>query len=126
MILFSIFSSLPFVFANHCGGNTFFGFPRWWKYLETRHDQVENCEVIFVFPGDIWAIVFAVIDMLLYLAGIVAVVMIIVAGVNYIMSSGDVQKAAEARKRIINSLLGLAVVLIAAATVSFIGNSLIN
>lgn len=125
MIVFSAIKSLPFVFANHCDGNIFFGFPHWWKYLDVGHDSIGNCQVNFIFPGDIWAVVFAVIDMLLYLAGVVAVVMIIVSGVMYIMSSGDVEKAADARRRIVNSLVGLAIVLIAAATVSFIARSIL-
>ena len=102
----------------------FFGFPPWWKYLDTEVDTLGHCSPAFDFPNDTWAVLFAVIDMLLYVSGIVAVVMIIVSGVGYILSSGNVEKATEARRRAINSLIGLGVVLIAAATVSFIGKSL--
>ena len=102
----------------------FFGFPHWWKYLGTQTDPTGKCVPAFNFPSDTWAIGLAVLDMLLYLAGIVAVVSIIIAGIGYITATGNTDKITSSRKRIVNSLLGLAVVLVASAVVSFIGNSL--
>jgi hypothetical protein len=75
-------------------------------------------------PNGLWSIGLAVIDMLLYVAGIVAVISIIIAGVSYITAAGSSDQITSARKRIINSLLGLAIVLIASALVSFIGNAI--
>jgi hypothetical protein len=104
-------------------GSQFFGFPHWWKYIKnTEVDALGNCVPKFSFPNDIWAVAFAVTDMLLYLAGIVAVISIIIAGVSHITSDGNPEKAAAARKRIYNALIGLAIVLIASGVVSFIGN----
>ena len=105
--------------------NKFFGFPHWWKYITTgEKDGFGNCTPKVDFPDGLWAISFAVIDMLLYLAGIVAVIAIIASGVMYITSMGNVEKTTSARRRIINSLLGLAIVLIASLLVGFIGNSI--
>jgi hypothetical protein len=75
-------------------------------------------------PGGLWSIGLAVIDMLLYLAGIVAVISIVIAGISYITAAGSSDQITSARKRIINSLLGLAIVLVATALVSFIGNAI--
>ena len=114
-------------FAAACiiKSHSFFGFPPWWKYVKsTEQDALGTCVPKFNFPNDIWAVAFAVTDMLLYLAGIVAVVSIIIAGVSHITSDGNPEKAAAARKRIWNSLIGLGIVLVAAGFVSFIGNKL--
>ena len=124
--MFSLMLSLKshFFFACTVGDNPFFGFPHWWKYLNTQTDPTGKCVPAFNFPSDTWAVGLAVIDMLLHLAGIVAVVSIIIAGVSYITAAGAADKITSARKRIVNSLLGLAIVLVASAVVSFIGNSL--
>jgi hypothetical protein len=105
-------------------GGSFFGFPHWWKYVKTGHfDGLGGCTPDVKFPQEIWAIGFAVLDMLLYLAGIVAVISIIIAGVSYITAAGNADQISSARRRITNSLIGLAIVLIASAVVSFIGNT---
>jgi len=75
-------------------------------------------------PGGLWSVGLAVIDMLLYLAGIVAVISIIIAGISYITAAGSSDQITAARKRIVNSLLGLAIVLVATAAISFIGNAI--
>jgi hypothetical protein len=103
--------------------NAFFGFPPWWKYVHTgNYDGVGNCTPTVHFPQGVWAIAFAAVDMLLYLAGIVAVISIVIAGISYITAAGNPDSITSARKRIVNSLIGLAIVLIAAPLVSFIGN----
>ncbi len=108
--------------------NTFLGLPNWWKYLGGERDGLGTCTPTVNLSQrgftDIWAIVLAVIDILLRLAGIAAVILIIYAGVSYIVSQGNSEKTTAARKRITNSLIGLGIVLISAAVVSFIGNRL--
>lgn len=120
---------VKFFFAASCalpgtGANSFFGFPHWWKYLNGATDPLGRCAPVFNFPTDTWAVGLAILDMLLRLAGIAAVVSIIIAGINYITAAGSADKITASRKRIINSILGLAVALVAAALVSFIGNRL--
>ena len=106
------------------GNNSFFGFPHWWKYLNVEKDPLGKCVPAFHFPNDTWAVGLAVIDMLLHLAGIVAVFSIIIAGISYITATGSADKVTAARKRIINSILGLAIALVAAALVQFLGNNI--
>ena len=112
--------------ANNCPlpNNPFFGFPHWWEYLGTNKDPLGRCAPTFNFPGDTWAVALAIVDMLLYLGGIAAVISIIIAGISYITAAGSADKVTAARKRIVNSLLGLAIVLVASGAVSFIGNRL--
>ncbi len=45
----------------------------------------------------------------------VAVIIIVIQGIRFVLSSGDPQKAADARKGVIYSLVGLVVVLLAEA-----------
>ena len=115
---------LPFIFAAPCPSKTFFFFPPWWEYLDRTTDALGQCAPAFAFPGDIWAVGLAIIDMLLRLAGFVAVVAIIIAGVRYMGAGGNPEKAASARKGLYNGLLGLVIALTATAIVAFIGNSL--
>lgn len=128
-IVFAKFSNL--FFATACtlpgsGKNSFFGIPHWWEYLKGELDPLNKCAPAFNFPGDLLAVGLAITDMLIRLAGLIAIASIIVAGVNYITASGDVQKTASARKRIYNSLIGLAIVAIASGAVAFIGNTLVK
>jgi hypothetical protein len=111
-----------FAAAKTCS-NSFFGLPPWWKYIQPQPTP-PDCNVTVKLPEGLWAIAFAVIDMLLYIAGIVAVISIIIAGIQYITSLGNTDSTTKARKRIQNSLIGLAIVLIAAPIVSFIGNKI--
>ena len=109
---------------NQVNNHPFFGFPHWWKYIKTgNYDGLGNCAPTVHFPDGIWVIAFAIIDMLLYLAGLVAVISIVIAGISYITAAGSADKITASRKRIVNSLLGLAIVVIASAVVSFIGNT---
>lgn len=124
MIITAVFSNILYpVFAATACKNSFFGFPVWWKYLK-QQPQPPGCEVVLDFPEEIWAIALAAVDMLLYAAGIVAVISIIIAGVGYITSQGNTEKTTSARRRIVNSLIGLAIVVIATFVVGFIGNSI--
>lgn len=58
------------------------------------------------------------------IAGIVAVVIIIVAGLQMVLSGGDVQKVASARSAIIGSVVGLVIITASEALVIFVINKL--
>lgn len=126
MMLTSVYSAyLPYApFARTCSDkSSFFFIPVWYKYLPvTESDQV--CRVAFNVPDDFLPVGLVVVEMLLRLGGLAATISIIIAGVGYITAGGDAQKAASARKRIINSLVGLAIVFVASGFVAFIGNRL--
>lgn len=117
-------------FAATCApgaGKSFFFFPPWWEYIKTGNTDLVNlavCNPAVQLPGDIWLIGLAIIDMLLRVAGFIAIISIIAAGVSYITAGGSVEKTASARKRIYNALIGLGIVFAASGFVAFIGNKL--
>ncbi|HSX17874.1 MAG TPA: hypothetical protein VLE51_00780 [Candidatus Saccharimonadales bacterium] len=115
---------LPFVFAVDCGNKTrfFFFLPTWYKYLNLGPDCTPTVSGFNI--NDFWLIGLAVLDMLVRLAGFVAVISIIIAGIMYITATGEPEKAAAARKRLYNSLIGLAIALIATGLVAFLANTL--
>lgn len=113
---------MMFLFAVSNCDHPFFFIPHWWEYLKTNAD----CTVAFNFPGDILPVALAIVDMLLRVAGLVAIISIIYSGVIYMTAGGQFEKTAAAKTRIYNSLAGLAIVAVAAGAVAFIGNSLVK
>jgi len=114
---------INFIMAATTCNHSFFFLPNWWEFLPNQ-PQPPDCSIAFDFPGDIWAVGLAVLDMLLRLGGFLAVIVIIAAGLQYITSGGNSDKGVAARKRLLNAIIGLAIVLIAAGVVAFIGNTI--
>lgn len=54
-----------------------------------------------------------VIDVLLYVAGIAAVIYLLYAGILYITSAGDEAKAEKGRKGIVNAVIGIIIITLA-------------
>ncbi len=106
--------------------STFFGFPVWYKYLESANDPSNACAVQFSSLADIWLVVAAVIEMLLRLGALVAMLFVLIGGIKFIMSQGDTggggapNKVAIARQTAINGLIGLVITVAATAVVSYI------
>jgi hypothetical protein len=109
---------------------SFFFIPPWWEYLSGRVDPLGACAPTFTNAAgnfqlnNIWLVGLAILDMLLRIVGFVAVISIMVSGLQYIMAGGSPEKAVSARKRAYNALYGLAIAFIATAAVTFIGNQL--
>ncbi len=106
----------------------FLSLPHWWQYLKGQKDGLDNCvPILGGFSGsgihDLLAIGLAILGILLRLAGLITVVYVIIAGIQYILSSGNPEKTAAVLSRIINAAIGLAIVLTATAAVTFLGNS---
>lgn len=111
--------------------NRLFFIPPWWEYVKGGvRDGIGKCEPKITGPNgkfeltDLLPIGLAVLDIMLRLAGFVAVIAIIVSGIKYITSEGNPEKAAGARKWLYNSLIGLAIVFVASAVITFLGNTL--
>lgn len=64
------------------------------------------------------------LNMAYFVAGAVAVVMIIVGGLNYVTSSGDSAKTAKAKNTILYSVVGIVVIIFAFAITTFINSRL--
>lgn len=61
-----------------------------------------------------------IINLLLYIAGIAAVIIIVIGGIRFVTSEGDSQKTAKARDIIVNAAIGLVLAILAYAAVNFI------
>ncbi|MEK7620836.1 MAG: pilin [Patescibacteria group bacterium] len=61
-----------------------------------------------------------VINIMLYLAGAIAVVMIVVGGIRYITSDGDPGAASKAKNTIIYALVGLVIAVMSYSIVNFV------
>jgi hypothetical protein len=120
--IFQLFAAKP------CPGGGFLGFPTWYKYLPGTYTNKKYgghlCSPQISGLNDVWLVLAAIIEILLQVAALLAVVMVIYGSINFIMSRGEPDKTANARNTIINALLGLAIAVIAAATVNFIAGSI--
>ena len=76
---------------------------------------------------DLTATVQGIINTVIFIVGMLAVVMIIIGGINYALSQGDPGKVKKAKDTILYGIIGLVVALLAFAIVQFvlsaIGNS---
>ncbi|MCL2280842.1 pilin [Candidatus Saccharibacteria bacterium] len=70
--------------------------------------------------GDITSIIHTVINAMLFIVGILAVIMIVFAGIRYVTSAGDKGKVDAAKNTIIYSVVGLIVSVIAFALVQWV------
>lgn len=118
--------------------NKFLGLKPWFAYLpEGSFDSGCNIKDTVVFlpgpadtsgktnqPGVLPNVILAIVDSMLRIAALVAVIFVIVGGVKYMTSQGEPAQTKQALSSIINALIGLAVAMVAALVVSFIGRSL--
>ena len=76
--------------------------------------------------GDIETLIEQIGQFLITLGVLIAVVMIVVAGIRYMMAGGDPTKAADARKMLINGLIGAAIILGVGILLATVQDLLIN
>jgi hypothetical protein len=74
--------------------------------------------------GDLNDIIHTVINVMLFIVGILAVVMIIFSGIRYVTSAGDKGRVDSAKNTIIYSVVGLIVAIVAFALVQWVFNSI--
>lgn len=128
-------SKLLTFFAQNCNStDSFFTFPTWYKYLQsadppyiTYSSASKACELNIpgAFDWNVFTLIgLGVLDILIRLAGLVAVGFVIYGGILYVTSRGEPDKAKKAMGTILNALIGLAIAVVAAAFVSFIGGRL--
>lgn len=75
---------------------------------------------------DAGKIINSVINILLFIVGTIAVIMIIVAGIFYVTSAGDAGKVTKAKNTLTYSIVGLLVALLAYAIVNWVVKILPN
>ena len=74
--------------------------------------------------SDLPLVLLAVVDDLLRIAGLVAVVFVIVGGIQYTTSQGNPDATAKAQSTVLNALIGLVIALFAVAFVTYLGKAL--
>ena len=67
-------------------------------------------------------IIKTIVEVLLTAVGAISIIMIVIGGILFALSSGDAQKAAKARSTVLYAVVGLAVSLFASAIVNFVFN----
>ena len=102
--------------GNSCGTNNGF-FPGIYDGL----CQGGNVQISGL--GDVVIIIANVIRILETLAGGLAVVGIIVAGIMYVTSAGDPKRVSRAKTVLSQSIIGLVIIIVAYALVTFIAGS---
>lgn len=128
-----MFMQFIHTFAAGCDTSNFFGIPPWYKYLVLSGRMAVDsttglCEIVGDFKwqngGDVALIALALVDILLRVAGLVAVGFVVYGGIQYVSSDGAPDKTKAAQETIINALVGLVIALIASAAVAFFGRAI--
>lgn len=117
--------------ACHQSGS-FLNFPTWYEYLEVGNKGDDPCAIIgpteangeFSFPKALPRIALAIVEIMLRVAGMVAVVFTIVGGFKYMTSQGEPDATKKAQGTVVNALIGLAIAMLATAIVGFVGSKL--
>lgn len=106
------------VFGATCVDNSFLGFPNWYRGLARDSD----CGVQLSGLTDIWLVVANLVEMALRLAGILAVVFILVGGFMFLTSRGEPEQTKHARDILTNAIIGLIISILATTIVSFVAS----
>ena len=75
-------------------------------------------------PDDLESNIGLIINAIIGFVAIIAVIVIIIGGINYTMSQGDPQKTKKAKDTILYGVIGLIISLLAFAIVNFVLNAL--
>lgn len=71
--------------------------------------------------GDqVGGIIKTIVEVLLMAVGAISIIMIVIGGILFALSSGDAQKAAKARSTILYAVVGLIISIFASAIVNFV------
>jgi hypothetical protein len=83
-------------------------------------DQLDSSNGCGSKGSDVTDVIRAVVGILSYIVGAVAIIMVIVSGFKYITSNGDSNRIASARSTLVYALVGLAVAALAQFLVHFV------
>ncbi len=104
--------------------------PKWYKYLPAENEN-GKCRVAIKLIENktlnlqqLLPIGLSLIEMLLAVAGVVAVTFVIYGGFQYVTSQGEPENTKAALRTIINAFVGTTIAILASVVVAFIGNRL--
>ena len=63
-------------------------------------------------------------NVVLYIVGVIAVIMLIIGGIKYVISGGDAKKVTDAKNTVLYAIIGLIISFLAFAIVNFVINAL--
>ena len=63
-------------------------------------------------------------NIVLYIVGVIAVIMLIIGGIKYVVSGGDAKKVTDAKNTVLYAIIGLVIAFLAFAIVNFVITSL--
>lgn len=63
-------------------------------------------------------------NIVLYVVGIIAVIMLIIGGIKYVISGGDSKKVTDAKNTVLYAIIGLVIAFLAFAIVNFVISAL--
>lgn len=116
-------------FAAGCAETSKYGIPTWYKYLNGRVVQGE-CRILGNFRldkvNDLLAIGLALMEILLFVAGIVAIAYIIYGGFRYVLSQGEPENTKVAKNAVLNAVIGLLIAIMATVIVRFMASRLVT
>ena len=87
---------------------------------------IDDCTVASDTEPSVNSTLKTMLDLLSMVAGIIAVIMIIIAGTKFITSQGDSGKVASARSSVIYAIIGLIIVILAQAIIFFVIDNTVN
>lgn len=70
--------------------------------------------------GNDTGIISQIINVMLFLVGIVSVIMVIIGGFKYVLSGGDSSKVTSAKNTVLYAIIGLIIAILAYAIINFI------
>ena len=122
--------------------SAFLGLPVWYKYLEVGPETFKplnapektdpcaitgpkNAEGGLDLQKAIPLVGLAVVEILLRIAGMVAVAFVIYGGFKFVTSQGEPEAYKTAQRTIINALIGVAISVLAVTIVSVIGGAIL-
>jgi hypothetical protein len=85
-----------------------------------------DCSNLDTQSGGFTNTISAIVDILSWVVGIVSIIMVLVAGLKYMTSGGDANKAGSAKSTLIYAMIGLAIAALAQALVHFVLSSTVN
>lgn len=113
---------------------SFLTFPTWYKYIKTGKTDVNGkCTIPDIQltntkgefnGGGILLILLSIVDILLNLAGLVALGFIVYGGIRFVTSQGSSDGTKQARETVLNGIIGMVIATIAIAVVTFLGDRL--
>ena len=87
---------------------------------ENGSDKSVYCQNKDSGEGQVNGIIKTIVEVLLMAVGAISIIMIVIGGILFALSSGDAQKAAKARNTILYAVVGLIVSVFASAIVIFV------